>query len=179
LRLYPDEFRARYGAEMVGLFAEQLRDAEALDRPFASAFVWARSVLDLLATASGQHLEKEGHVPQPAEVPSGALGMTHRRPTDAVMRVGLGLLPVWAFLIRVVGAPSSMDPILEYPPGIVGLPLGLLILAAALCVMVLGVVVLRRASSATSTLLAFVGLTVPPTVVAVAAPALVLALQNG
>jgi hypothetical protein len=89
------------------------------------------------------------------------------------------LLPAWVFLILVAVSPHLMDPILENPPGIVGLPLGILILAAALVVMASGLVVLRRASSVTSMILGFVGLTLPATVVVILAPALVLALQNG
>jgi hypothetical protein len=179
LRLYPGEFRARYGAEMVGLFADQLREAEASNRPFTSARLWARSVLDLLATAPRQHFEKESPVPQPAEISSAALGTTPRRTSDVVVRAVLGLLPAWVFLILVAVSPHLMDPILENPPGIVGLPLGILILAAALVVMASGLVVLRRASSVMSMILGFVGLTLPATVVVILAPALVLALQNG
>lgn len=178
LRLYPGEFRAHYGAEMARLFADQVRDAEASRRPFAFAALWARSVVDLLATASKEHLEKEHPVPQPVDVTSAALVPEPRRIPNGVLRVLLGLLPMWILVIRVVAVPGSMDPVLENPSALGGLPAGIVLLGAALVVMAIGVVVLRRPSSTRSTLLAFVCLTLPSTVVIVLAPAIILVVQN-
>jgi hypothetical protein len=52
------------------------------------------------------------------------------------------------------------------------------LVVAALAVMALGVVALRRVSSVRSTLLAFLGLTVPAAAVVVVTPALILMLQS-
>jgi hypothetical protein len=49
-RLYPRRFRDEYGADMVLLFAEQLRDEPAMR-------VWARGVIDLAITVPARHLE--------------------------------------------------------------------------------------------------------------------------
>ena len=45
LRVYPRRFRDEYGADMVLLFTDQLRDEPALR-------VWARGVIDLAITGS-------------------------------------------------------------------------------------------------------------------------------
>ena len=108
LRLYPDEFRARYGAEMARLFAEQVRDAKASQRRFAAASLWVRSVVDLVATAPQQHLRKEHHMPQPVDVAAGALVAEHRRIPDAIPHVALGLIPLWILLVRVFAVPGSI-----------------------------------------------------------------------
>jgi hypothetical protein len=50
LRVYPRRFRDEYGADMVLLFAEQLRDEPALG-------VWARGVIDVAITVPARHLE--------------------------------------------------------------------------------------------------------------------------
>ncbi len=51
LRLYPSEFRHRFGDEMVQLFADQLRDARAPRARFGSARTWIRTLGDLAVTA--------------------------------------------------------------------------------------------------------------------------------
>ena len=56
LRFYPGEFRARYGDEMVQLFGDQLRDATAGGRPSGTATVWLRTVVDLVTSATSEHL---------------------------------------------------------------------------------------------------------------------------
>lgn len=60
VRLYPRRFRDEYGADMVLLFAEQLRD-EPVTR------VSARAVIDLAITVPAQHLEAHtARSPNPA-----------------------------------------------------------------------------------------------------------------
>jgi hypothetical protein len=179
LRLYPDEFRGRYGAEMTQLFADQLRDATASGQPLAAVTLWARSVADLLVTVPGQHLEKEVPVPQPANVAAADLSIGPSRWQHPVARRLLGLLPLWVLLVEIVVAPAMLQPLLDNQPGIIGLPAGLLLLAPTFAVMAMGVVLLRRASSIWSAVLAFVGLTLPSTVSNVMAPAIVLALPTG
>lgn len=96
---------------------------------------------------------------------------------NAVGRILLGLLPLWILLIWLIAYPGSMDLIGANPPAVVGLPAGILLVGAALAVMALGIVGLRRASSTRSTLLAFLWLTAPAAAVMVVAPALVLMVQ--
>jgi len=93
---------------------------------------------------------------------------------DAVRRVLLGLLPLWILLFGLVAFPVYMEPMFLNPPATLGLPLGVVLVAAALAVMAIGVVALNRASSNRSAQLAFVGLTLPAAIVIVVAPALIL-----
>jgi hypothetical protein len=97
---------------------------------------------------------------------------------DDVRRVLIGLLPLWILTFELIAFPESVEPIGANPPAVAGLPVGILLVGAALAVMVIGVVALRRASSTRSTLLAFLGLTVPAAAVTAVAPALVLNVQN-
>ena len=99
-------------------------------------------------------------------------------PQRVVLRVLLGLLPLWILLFEAIAFPGSMDPVTANPPAVAGLPAGVLLVGAALVVMAIGVEVLRRTSSTTSMLLAFLGLTVPAAAVIVVAPALILSVQN-
>jgi hypothetical protein len=52
--LYPSAFRDGYRADLVAMFAEQLRDE-------APARVWARTLRDLTVTVPAQHLETRMH----------------------------------------------------------------------------------------------------------------------
>lgn len=95
-----------------------------------------------------------------------------------VGRILLGLLPLWILLIQVFAFPGSIDPVMANPPEVVGLPAGVILIAGALALMALGVEVLRRAASNGVALLAFLGLTLPAACLIVAAPALILNMQN-
>ena len=97
---------------------------------------------------------------------------------NAVGRVLLGLLPFWILLFELIAFPGSMDPVTANPPAVAGLPAGIVLVGAALAIMAIGVVALRRAASNRSMLLAFLGLTVPASAVMVVAPALVVIVQN-
>ncbi len=62
LRLYPSEFRARFGDEMVQLFGDQLRDARTgrvSSGPAGAAHVWIRTLGDLAVTAASEHARKD------------------------------------------------------------------------------------------------------------------------
>jgi hypothetical protein len=96
----------------------------------------------------------------------------------AVGRILLGLLPLWILLIRAIAFPGSMDPVTANPPEVAGLPGGVVLIAVALAVMAIGIEVLRRPSSNGVALLAFLGLTLPSAALIVAAPALILNIQN-
>ena len=55
LRCYPAAFRQEYGREMVGAFADQLRDARCAAGTLAAAAVWAGTLVDLVPTAFREH----------------------------------------------------------------------------------------------------------------------------
>jgi len=96
---------------------------------------------------------------------------------NAVGRVLLGLLPLWILLFELIAFPGSMDRFTANQPAVAGLPAGIVLVGAALAVMAIGVVALRRAASYRSVLLAFLGLAVPAAAVVVAGPALTLIIQ--
>jgi len=178
LRLYPDDFRAHYGAEMTRLFADQLHDAEASREPMAVASLWVRSIVDLVATAPKHHLEKEHHVPQPVDGPSASLVAEDSRVPARVPRVLLGLLPLWVLLFLLVAAPRSMDPMFDSRASVAGLPAGVPILAVGLVLMAIGLEVLRRRTSTMKAVVAFVCFTVPSAVLVFMTPAIILILLN-
>ncbi|HYN70282.1 MAG TPA: hypothetical protein VEX41_08735 [Candidatus Eisenbacteria bacterium] len=59
MRFYPGEFRARYGDEMVQLFGDQVRDASASGRRSGPATVWLRTAIDLVTSATSEHLRRD------------------------------------------------------------------------------------------------------------------------
>ena len=62
LRLYPSEFRARFGDEMVQLFGDQLRDARTRrvsSGPDGAAQIWIRTLSDLAVTAVSEHVRED------------------------------------------------------------------------------------------------------------------------
>jgi hypothetical protein len=63
LRCYPRPFREEYGADMVALLEEQLRDEHAVR-------VWSRLVADLLLTVPTRHLEVHMNRPPNLIVPA-------------------------------------------------------------------------------------------------------------
>lgn len=62
LRLYPSEFRARFGDEMVQLFGDQLRDAR-MGRDGSGSDgavqVWLRTLSDLVITVASERLRRD------------------------------------------------------------------------------------------------------------------------
>src|SRR5262245_50186144 len=54
-RCYPASFRREYEAEMVGAFAEQVREARQRGGRAAETSIWLQTVLDLLVTATREH----------------------------------------------------------------------------------------------------------------------------
>jgi len=178
LRAYPSEFRLRYADEMTRLFADQLRDAAGSQEAFAVARLWTASVLDLLMTAPGHHIRKESAVTQPAELASnGPLSDQPIRPGQG-LKLLLGLLPLWLLVFFQLAAPGYMEPAFANPPGVLGMPAGLVPLAVALSLTALGLVGLRRVSSTPAATFVFLVSTVPATFAVVLTPALVLVLQN-
>ena len=59
LRLYPAEFRGRFGDEMVQLFADQLRDARGDEARAGTARTWLRTLGDLGVTAAAEHARRD------------------------------------------------------------------------------------------------------------------------
>lgn len=97
---------------------------------------------------------------------------------NVISRVLVGLLPVWVLLFLAFAVPGSIEPIGSNPPAVAGLPLGIILVGAALVVMALGVEVLRQTSSTTSVLLTLAFLTLPSAAAVVLAPTLVLTMQS-
>jgi hypothetical protein len=177
LRVYPDHFRAQYGAEMTRLFGDQLRDVLATGRPGALASLWLRSVVDLVVTAPRHHLEKEQLVPQPVDVTTATLAPVRRRP-DRPRRVLVGLLPLWIVMFESIASPGFTDPLFEKPPEFVGLPGGIVWLGCAFAGMALGVAVLWWTTSKAAAFFALVFLTLPAVAASLLLPAIVLVIHN-
>ena len=139
LRLYPRRFRGEYRDEMTRLFADQLRDVRLTEGAVGVLRLWARSLVDLVATAPGQHLEKEVLVASPvgASDPSSSV----RRRPSSVPWVIAGLAPLWFVIGSRVLAPGFLDPLFLNPPGVLGLPLGVVLQGIALAWMSLGVLI--------------------------------------
>src|SRR2546423_14944159 len=57
LLLYPRAFRQGFGADMVQVFGDRLREERERSRRRASAVVWFRTLLDLFKTAPLQRME--------------------------------------------------------------------------------------------------------------------------
>jgi len=108
LRLYPAEFRARFGDEMVQLFGDQLRDARTGRASSGPAGTWLRTLGDLAATAASEHTRRDRTVAHSLtaapSIPTRALGLVGI--LGGVVLV-LGFIPslpwIWDFnLVRLV-----------------------------------------------------------------------------
>jgi hypothetical protein len=175
LRCYPATFRAEYEQEMRTLFGDQLREARASGRRSAVPFVFARGVLDVVVTAPPQHVRKEMLVSQPVD-PHGSLTMVS--PTSRRVLRALALSPfiLWAVLVFV--APGFMDPVFMNPPGILGLPAGIVVAAGAMLLALVAAWVVWRTRSTFVALAAIVALTVPSMALILFEPAIILIVQN-
>lgn len=179
LRFYPADFRREYGDEMRRLFAEQLWDArQSGGGRRALVGLWTRTLLDLATTAPRQHLERLDRVPQPVNG-SPALGFFYRRRTRArpLRQVLLGYIPLVVFIAQRLAA-GPRDGLFGKPPEMIGLPLGLVLVALELGLMMIGVVALWSTSSPRSAALSLLLFTVPAAVLLVATPVFIEALQN-
>jgi len=96
LRFYPAEFRQRYAAEMVQLFGDQLRDSRSGGRPAGVATLWIRSLVDLVSTATSEHLRRDRTVAH-------SLGEPPSMATKALATLGVigGSVLVLAFVPNV------------------------------------------------------------------------------
>lgn len=178
LWLYPETFRHDYGDEMARLFEEQLRDARAASGRNGVAALWARVIADALATAPRQHLSRERHVPEPivAGPATGRIlvGGNSKRGRRSVV----GLLPVWVLISFSFAVPGFMDPMYANPPAIAGLPAGVVLIAAALFLTIVGVEITRRVESDIATAFVWLLVTMPATALILLGPAAILMVLN-
>ena len=99
-------------------------------------------------------------------------------PTSRRVLRALAVSPfiLWAVLVLV--APGFMDPVFMNPPGIVGLPAGIVVAAVALLIALLAAVIIWRTRSTFVAVAAVVALTVPSITVILFEPAIILIIQN-
>jgi hypothetical protein len=172
VRVYPAAFRAEYEDQMVGLFVDQLRDSQATGRTLAVTRLWAQTLVDLVATAPREHLRKEAPVLQPVE-PTAAPMTPSRSPLQRVA-VAVASVPVILFAGLWAMAPGYMEPVTLNPPAVLGLPMGVVIVAFAGFMAVFGWLVARRTQSLGIALGALAFLTIPALLLILMAPALIL-----
>src|SRR5262245_5320557 len=174
LRLYPHRFRGEYRDEMTRLFADQLRDARATEGPVGVIRLWARSLVDLVVTAPGQHLEKEVLVASPAGSTEKRTVASGRPPTTGWYLVVLA--PLWVAVAVSSVAPGFMDPIYANPPGILGLPAGVILVGLALTWMALGMLALAGSSSDGTRMTIIAVFTIPAVIAIMSGPTLILTI---
>ena len=79
VRLYPAEFRTRFGDEMVQFFSDQLRDARTRGATAGIARTWLRTLGDLAVTAPSEHVRRDRTVAHslggPPSIATRALGL--------------------------------------------------------------------------------------------------------
>ena len=177
LRVYPRRFRADYRDEMTRLFADQLRDARATAGGVGVLRLWVRSLVDLVATAPGQHLGPEEVL---VSSPAGALDrprVTHSgRSRRGVMAVAL--TPLWLFAALQLAAPGNTDPVFANPPAVLGLPAGIVVQTAALAWMAIGVGIVLATRRVVGWILALVLFATPATALVGLTPPVVLVIRN-
>jgi hypothetical protein len=176
VRLYPSSFRAKYEDQMLGLFADQLRDSRMSDSPFAVTRLWADTLIDLIATAPRQHLRKDAPMLQPVE--SADTSVTVARSPLLPGASFIATVPMILWVALAAFAPGFVDPVFMNPPAMLGLPAGVVIIAFAMAIAFLGWVVIRRARTVGVVLVALVFLTIPAMLLLLLTPALVLIVVN-
>ena len=111
LRLYPSEFRARFGDEMVQLFGDQLRDARtgrASSGSDGAAQIWLRTLGDLAITAASEHVRRDrtmAHsLTEAPSIPTRVLGLIGILGGVALVLAFIPNLPwIWDFVaVRLV-----------------------------------------------------------------------------
>lgn len=98
------------------------------------------------------------------------------RPSRWALFTALSPLALWVVLILLV--PGFTDPLYQNPPGILGLPAGIVIAAVAAILTVIGVLVVWRSHSSSVSAIAIACLTIPALLLIGLAPAIVLAAGN-
>jgi hypothetical protein len=176
VRIYPAAFRAQYEDQMVGLFADQLRDSQMSGSSLAVTRLWVQTLIDLITTAPEQHLRKDGPVLQPVE-PANAPAPGTRSPLQSVAVV-IASVPVPLWIALWILAPGFMEPVFLNPPAMLGLPAGVVMITFAGGLAALGWLVARRTRSVRVALGAVTFLTIPALLLIMATPALILIIVN-
>jgi hypothetical protein len=88
------------------------------------------------------------------------------------------LLPLWLTAILLVLAPKFFAGVLANPPALLGLPLGVVLLAVAAALTVLGFLVVRGSTSPIVSAVAFTVLTLPAVFIVIFTPAVVMIAVN-
>jgi hypothetical protein len=176
VRLYPAGFRARYEDQMVGLFADQLRDSKTSGSSLAVTKLWVHTLIDLVTTAPEQHLRKDGPVLQPVE-PANAPATGTRSPLQSVAVV-IASVPVPLWIVLWILAPGFVEPVFLNPPAMLGLPAGVVIIAFAGVLATFGWLLARRARTVGIALGAVAFLTIPALLLIMVTPALILIIVN-
>ncbi len=175
LSLYPVSFRDRYEEEMVTLFIDQLWAARASGTKTPIAWLWLRSLGDVVSTAPDQRFWKQEElVPRPLDSDAVALAAAPRRRGVSKADYAVALLPLWVGILLGVLAPGYMDGLFLNPPSVSGLPAGIVITFVAGLLMAMGVLVIRWTSSPVGRGAAFLLLTVPSFLVVAITPAIIL-----
>jgi hypothetical protein len=90
----------------------------------------------------------------------------------------LALMPLWLLVVVFAGSPFTFQIMFAARPDIYGAPWGVVVEAAAMLWMVVGVFAIWNARSKLVESLGLLMFTIPATVVVVFTPAVILALQN-
>lgn len=119
LRLYPSAFRARFGDEMVQLFADQLRDARTHGQPAGAARTWLRALWDLVVTAPSERAAARSvahSLSSPPTIASRALGLF------GILAGALLLAPFLPFV--VIGPPLNQVRLILFCAGAMAIIVG-------------------------------------------------------
>ena len=118
LRLYPTSFRSRFGAELVQLTGDMLRDARAgREGSSGVAVTWLRILLDIAVTAPAEHLEQRrvAHsLTRPASAVTKALGLLG-------IVGGVLLVSVWMPFLRFVPETSNLARLVIFNLGAIAI----------------------------------------------------------
>jgi hypothetical protein len=174
--LYPAGFQHDYADEMVRLFADQLRDAQASHRTLAVPGLWARSVVDLVVTAPRQHLREARAVPQTVEQGVVTAGADTRpsRPLPTTLAAG----PALAWAVLSLAAPQLTEPFYFNPPSLFGLPFGIVVIGVVVILTLSGLLLVRKAKSQRGVLVGLTFFTLPATILIFYTPPLIIFMMN-
>ena len=118
LRLYPAEFRRRFGDDMVQLFDDRLRDARSGRAPGGAAVAWISMLADIAMTAPLEQLRRNRTVAHSlASAPSATTGVL------GIAGIVAGLAILAAFVIDL---PSGVfrDRLIVFAVGVIAIGIG-------------------------------------------------------
>ena len=161
---------------MTALFAQQLDDARTTEGRRGVARLWIRSLVDLAATAPGEHLAKEVLVASPVGAPDNPT-IARRGPLAGVW-LAVALLPLWLVIGFAALAPGFTDPLYSNPPDFLGLPVGVVLLGVAWAWMAVGAWLIVRTTALGWRVAALAFCTLPATALVLLSPAIALIIAN-